>query len=241
MKKSIFLALLFLPFSLFLSLALSLPTSTDFFLSKTTTTTTTKHTQPPPPAAHDQTQQHHEQQLNTLDEPIRATFARDLKRVGANLVLVAAPFGGRARDAQTAALRNWDLWGPMTFALLLAVALSAGSPKPGAVFSLVFGLCAGGAVVLTANVVLLGGNIGFFQSLCLLGYCLFPLDVAAFVAGAVPLVAVKWIAVAVGLVWASWAAVPFVGGSVPPARRALAVYPLFLLYATMGWLALVKG
>ena len=53
--------------------------------------------------------------------------------------------------------------------------------------------------------------------------------------------AVKWAAVAVGLAWASWAAVPFVGGSVPTARRALAVYPLFLLYATMGWLALVKG
>ena len=201
--------------------------------------------QPPPPAATTTTSSQPSSSsgppLNTLDEPIRATFARDLKRVGANLVLVAAPFGGRARDAQTAALRNWDLWGPMTFALLLAVALSAGSPKPGAVFSLVFGLCAGGAVVLTANVVLLGGNIGFFQSLCLLGYCLFPLDVAAFVAGAVPLVAVKWAAVAVGLAWASWAAVPFVGGSVPPARRALAVYPLFLLYATMGWLALVKG
>ena len=46
----------------------------------------------------------------------------------------------------------------------------------------VFGVCAAGAVVLTINVVLLGGNIGFFQSLCLLGYCLFPLDVAAIVA-----------------------------------------------------------
>jgi len=182
---------------------------------------------------------------STLDEPVRATIARDLKRVGANLLLVALPgFGASSADrtgSQAAALRNWDLWGPMAFALALALALSAGSPKPAAVFSLVFGVCAAGAVVLTANVVLLGGNIGFFQSLCLLGYCLFPLDVAALVAAFVPLAPVKWTAVGIGFAWACWAAVPFVGGSVPPARRALAVYPLVLLYAAMAWLALVKG
>lgn len=46
---------------------------------------------------------------------------------------------------------------------------------------LVFGVVSLGAVVLTLNVVLLGGNIGFFQSMCLLGYCLFPLDIAAII------------------------------------------------------------
>jgi hypothetical protein len=45
----------------------------------------------------------------------------------------------------------------------------------------------------------------------------------------------------VGLAWASWASVPFIGGSVSPTRRALAVYPLLLLYVAMGWLALIKG
>ena len=208
---------------------------------------------------------------------------RDVRRVGANLLLVAFPCRG-GRDAQTAALRNWDLWGPMvrdggegkrggpgwaratpqkkearepphssstpllsplslspqTFALALALTLSAGSPKPSTVFSLVFGVCAAGAVVLTANVGLLGGNIGFFQSLCLLGYCLFPLAGAAGVASFVPLPPVRWAAVGVGLAWSVWAALPFIGGSVPPARRALAVYPLLLLYATLGWLAVVK-
>lgn len=46
---------------------------------------------------------------------------------------------------------------------------------------LVFALISVGAIALTINVVLLGGTIGFFQSLCLLGYCLFPMDVAAIV------------------------------------------------------------
>lgn len=39
-----------------------------------------------------------------------------------------------------------------------------------------------GAVILTLNIILLGGKINFFQSLCLVGYCLFPIVVAALIA-----------------------------------------------------------
>ena len=39
------------------------------------------------------------------------TISRDLRRIGANIVLVVFPFTNR--DQQSAALRNWDLWGPM--------------------------------------------------------------------------------------------------------------------------------
>lgn len=61
----------------------------------------------------------------------------------------------------------------------------------------VFGTCAAGAVVLTVNVVLLGGNIGFFQSMCLLGYCLFPMDVAAIVTACTTNMIARWIVVLV--------------------------------------------
>ena len=61
----------------------------------------------------------------------------------------------------------------------------------------VFGTCAAGAVVLTVNVVLLGGNIGFFQSMCLLGYCLFPMDVAAIVTALTTNMIARWIVVLV--------------------------------------------
>ena len=101
-------------------------------------------------------------------------------------------------------------------------------------------MCAAGAVVLTANVGLLGGNIGFFQSLCLLGYCLFPLAAAAGAASFIPLPPVRWAVVSVGLAWSVWAAIPFIGGSVPPSRRALAIYPVTLLYAMLGWLAIAR-
>ena len=39
------------------------------------------------------------------------TIKRDLQRIGGNLVLVVFPF--KNRDQQSAALRNWDLWGPI--------------------------------------------------------------------------------------------------------------------------------
>ena len=96
-----------------------------------------------------------------------------------------------------------------------------------------------GAVVLTVNAVLLGGTIGFFQSICLLGYCLFPMDVAALVCAFVSLALVRWIVVGVAVVWSSWASIPFIAGAVPTARKALAVYPLVMLYVCVGWIALL--
>lgn len=104
---------------------------------------------------------------------------------------------------------------------------------------LVFALVSVGAIVLTVNVVLLGGTIGFFQSLCLLGYCIFPLVVSALVGLFVSARLVRWILVPVAIAWSSWASVPFIGGAVPANRRALAVYPLLLLYTTLGWLELI--
>lgn len=105
---------------------------------------------------------------------------------------------------------------------------------------LVFALVSVGAIVLTLNVVLLGGSIGFFQSLCLLGYCIFPLVISAFICLAVSLMLVRWIVVPLSVVWSAWASVPFIGGAVPVNRKALAVYPLVLLYTTLGWLALIS-
>ena len=75
--------------------------------------------------------------------------------------------------------------------------LSCFRKVPLAVLQFVFGTCAAGAVVLTVNVVLLGGNIGFFQSMCLLGYCLFPMDIAAIVTALTTNMIARWIVVLV--------------------------------------------
>ncbi|KAK6127046.1 hypothetical protein DH2020_039207 [Rehmannia glutinosa] len=158
---------------------------------------------------------------NTLTEPVWDTIQRDLSRIGGS---------GKA-------LRDWDLWGPFFFIVFLGLVLSwSASVEKSEVFAVAFALLAAGAVILTLNVLLLGGQIIFFQSLSLLGYCLFPLDVGAFICMLNGNVIVKVVLVAVTLAWSTWAAYPFMSTAVNPRRKALALYPVLLMYVSVGFL-----
>jgi hypothetical protein len=46
-------------------------------------------------------------------------------------------------------------------------------------FGILFVIMWGGAFVVTINTKLLGGHISFFQGVCVLGYCVFPILLAA--------------------------------------------------------------
>ncbi|GJU37441.1 protein YIPF6 [Tanacetum coccineum] len=104
------------------------------------------------------------------------------------------------------------------------------------VFAVAFALLATGAIILTLNVLLLGGHIIFFQSLSLLGYCLFPLDVGALICMLKDNVILKIVVVCVALAWSAWAAYPFISMAVNPRRKALALYPVLLMYVSVGFL-----
>ncbi|PON97920.1 Yip1 domain containing protein [Trema orientale] len=172
---------------------------------------------------------------NTLTEPVWDTVKRDLSRIVSNLKLVVFP--NPYREDPGKALRDWDLWGPFFFIVFLGLTLSwSASVKKSEVFAVAFALLAAGAVILTLNVLLLGGHIIFFQSLSLLGYCLFPLDVGALICMLKDNVIVKVIVVCVTLAWSSWAAYPFMSSAVNPRRKALALYPVFLMYVSVGFL-----
>ncbi|KAJ0250850.1 Protein YIP4b [Hirschfeldia incana] len=172
---------------------------------------------------------------NTLTEPVWDTVKRDLSRIVSNLKLVVFPNPNREDPGK--ALRDWDLWGPFFFIVFLGLTLSwSASVKKSEVFAVAFALLAAGAVILTLNVLLLGGHIIFFQSLSLLGYCLFPLDVGAVICMLKDNVILKMIVVSVTLAWSSWAAYPFMSAAVNPRRKALALYPVFLMYVSVGFL-----
>ncbi|KAL0726648.1 hypothetical protein Bca4012_022741 [Brassica carinata] len=172
---------------------------------------------------------------NTLTEPVWDTVKRDLSRIVSNLKLVVFPNPNREDPGK--ALRDWDLWGPFFFIVFLGLTLSwSASVKKSEVFAVAFALLAAGAVILTLNVLLLGGHIIFFQSLSLLGYCLFPLDVGAVICMLKDNVILKMIVVCVTLAWSSWAAYPFMSAAVNPRRKALALYPVFLMYVSVGFL-----
>ncbi|KAL8488865.1 hypothetical protein ACS0TY_024969 [Phlomoides rotata] len=104
------------------------------------------------------------------------------------------------------------------------------------VFAVSFALLAAGAIILTLNVLLLGGHIIFFQSLSLLGYCLFPLDIGALICMLKDNLIVKVVVVGVTLAWSSWSAYPFMSSAVNPRRKALALYPVLLMYVSVGFL-----
>lgn len=172
---------------------------------------------------------------NTLTEPVWDTVKRDLSRIVSNLKLVVFP--NPFREDPGKALRDWDLWGPFFFIVFLGLTLSwSASVKKSEVFAVAFALLAAGAVILTLNVLLLGGHIIFFQSLSLLGYCLFPLDVGALLCMLKDNVVVKVVVVCVTLAWSSWAAYPFMSTAVNPRRKALALYPVLLMYVSVGFL-----
>ncbi|PFH54991.1 hypothetical protein XA68_11163 [Ophiocordyceps unilateralis] len=140
-------------------------------------------------------------------------------------------------------LRDWDMWGPLIFCLLLSLLLSftARSDQKDAVFSGVFAIVWLGEAIVTLQIKLLGGYISFAQSVCIIGYTLFPLVLAALMSA----VRLHWIAripvYAVLISWSLAAGVSILGGSgVVQNRVALAVYPLFVFYVGLGCLCFIS-
>ncbi|CAD5115064.1 DgyrCDS4079 [Dimorphilus gyrociliatus] len=187
-----------------------------------------------------------EDDLSTLDEPVRVTVLRDVKAVGKKFVHVLWPKESRAL------LREWDLWGPLILCIFLAMMLQ-GSTKTidssndgGPQFAEVFVIYWVGAFIVTLNIKLLGGSISFFQSVCVLGYCVLPLAVSLIVCRiillaetqSVVLFIIRCVVVLIAFGWSTFASTAFLSESQPPKRKALAVYPIFLFYFVISWLVI---
>lgn len=143
-------------------------------------------------------------------------------------------------------LKDWDLWGPLILCLGLAVILSFKAPTDQAstVFAAVFCSVWAGGTIVTINAQLLGGTISFFQSLCVMGYSMFPLVIAAFCIGCIKVVVnsfwwIDLVFVAAGFVWSTRVSAVFLSLYVKQERRLLALYPVFFFYTFLGWLILL--
>ncbi|KAL5011766.1 hypothetical protein ScPMuIL_010317 [Solemya velum] len=153
-----------------------------------------------------------DEELSTLDEPVKETVMRDVRAVGSKLWHVLYPKQSREL------LKEWDLWGPLILCTIMAMMLQGSTEKldklndGGPEFAEVFLIYWLGAVVVTLNTKLLGGNISFFQSVCVLGYCVSPLTVALIVCRCVLLVhtqttalfVVRFMTVLLGFGWSIW-------------------------------------
>ncbi|RMY16485.1 hypothetical protein D0868_00302 [Hortaea werneckii] len=178
---------------------------------------------------------------------------------------------GRWPDAETVlqggmseGLRDWDLWyvlecraiytaavndtdmllrGPLLFCLILSTLLSltAQTAQRSYVFSGVFATIWIAEAAVTLQIKLLGGNISFFQSVCIIGYTLFPLCIASLLSAlGIPMIVRIPVYIVLGL-WSLAAGVSILGGSgVVKGRVALAVYPLFIFYVGLDCLCLIS-
>lgn len=190
----------------------------------------------------------------TLEEPVSVTILRDLKAIGRKIKYVLVlnhststtselANGGSNGSSLASELRDWDLWGPLVLCLALSVLLSWGvsTEQAGAVFALVFVSVWMGAAIVSINGQLLGGSVSFFQSLCVLGYCLCPLLITGLFSSFIHLSYVREIAVSVGVLWSTRAALLLIGSLVPEQRMFLANYPVVLFYVAMGWIVFLAA
>ncbi|KAI0044929.1 Yip1-domain-containing protein [Auriscalpium vulgare] len=178
--------------------------------------------------------------VDTLDEPITATIGRDLLSIFNKLVQVLYPI---RKGAGREVLKDWDLWGPLILCLLLGIMLSVNAPPNQAlgVFTSVIMIVCLGSLVVTVQAKLLGGRVSFFQGLCVLGYCVAPLNIAALVSCFVRVIYVRAPVAILAWAWCIWASVNFLDGTKIEAQRILlAVYPLLLFYFILAWMILIQ-
>lgn len=176
--------------------------------------------------------------MNTLEETVIESLYRDVKQILIRVRYVLIPFGRGSRQ-----LRKWDLWGPLVLCICLAWTLSAGASPTMAneIFGTVFCLVWVGAAVVTINAKLLKGNVSFFHCVCTLGYCLFPLNIAALICVFTKKYTTFFLSaiiVSVCFLWSFKAASLYMDRLMGPKTKGLSLYPVFLFYIFLAFFTL---
>lgn len=174
--------------------------------------------------------------ISTLDEPIKETILRDVKAIGKKVLVVVFPPLSNNQE-----LRDWDLWGPLVLCLMLAIILASAADfeQGGLIFSAVFVLVWIGGLGVTLNAKFLKSQISFFQTICVMGYCLAPICAGALFCLFIPWLWMRFITMIGMWAWACWAALRFFRGTTEPEREMLVVYPVALFYTFISWMVMV--
>lgn len=190
-----------------------------------------------------------ESDFNTLDESVCDTLKRDLLRIWHKILHVLLP---RFKEDRAKEIKQYDLYGPLLMCIALSLVLYLPSLngddksvddgddiEPGTGVIIIFVIIWAGAFVVAINCQFLGASITFCQSVCLLGYCVFPILVAGILIK-IPLVwvpkFVKLIIMGVGIAWGSLSSVGFVAAMTTEDKKFLIVYPVMLFYITLSLL-----
>jgi hypothetical protein len=176
--------------------------------------------------------------LDTLDESISSTIFRDLKLIYYKLKYVMNPFS--PSDQRKKHIRQWDLWGPLLFITFLSCTLSIRSSNKSHTIISIFAIFWIGNLLVYINGNLLNSNIKFFQTICLLGYCLFPLNISAFILAITNFYEIiRFIIVLLTCFWSLFSIEGYFRIVSSPHQKYLVFYPAILMFAFISWFIFV--
>jgi len=171
---------------------------------------------------------------NTLNETIMTTIIRDLYLIYTKIIFVVIPF--YSKEQKKYHIRQWDLWGPLILNLLLSFTLSFNTKGKGQITTLLFVIFWFGGTLLYLNAKFLGVNSSIFQIFCLLGYNLFPLNLAAIIVTILKINDfLRLIIVLFFLIWATYSSGDYLKAITNPEQRYLVLYPCILFYLYISW------
>jgi hypothetical protein len=105
--------------------------------------------------------------------------------------------------------------------LACTLSVSSGKDKE-VVFGAIFFIIWFGSIMVTLNAQLLEAKVTFFSSLCLLGYCVFPMNLAALAVAITKAFLPFWaklIIIAVGFVWSTFSSKGFMSALVADNKK----------------------
>ena len=170
----------------------------------------------------------------TLDEAVCITISRDVNLIFNKLKYVINPF--ISKQKKYSQIRQWDLWGPLILNLILAFTLTLNTKEKGQITSLIFIIFWLGGSIIYLNNHFLGVKASIFQLFCLLGYCLFPLNIAAIIVTLINLNdIIRLIIVIFFCIWAIYSSGDYLKVITTQEQRYLVLYPCILFYVYISW------
>ena len=171
---------------------------------------------------------------NTLDESIYTTLLRDIHLIYYKLKYVINPF--ISNNDKKRHIMQWDLWGPLLFITFLACTLAIKAEDKSNIIVIIFTIFWLGSILVYLNAYMLDSKIKLFPVLCLLGYCLFPLNISAFILAISDFYEIiRFFIVLLTCVWALLSIEGYFRSVTLPEQKYLIFYPCILLFLFLSW------
>ena len=122
--------------------------------------------------------ENNEEDIYTLNEKKRESLKREFKSILQKSKIALFPMA--STDSK---LLEWDFWGPLFLCLILGLVLSwqKNVVNSGTIFIMIFAIVWIGGLVVSLNSQFLGINLSIFQCICILGYCMLAVVLAAII------------------------------------------------------------